>query len=203
MWTSGRLSGVDERYRRAVRLALALAILALGVSAHAQVSRATIDVKACPADGMPEEEMPFGSRTVIVGRSGLVLSGSNKRVPLSYCPEVVALVRVTSVEPPDGAAPEAGTRHFLELFTWRLGRRSPTNPGTYFLEWTALEASGDDLRPVAQATVTTMQGRPEPGPPPDLDTRRSFEMMRSGHVRWKVEGDPPKRGWIMRSEAQP
>jgi hypothetical protein len=36
--------------------------------------------------------------------------------------------------------------------------------------------------------------------PQNLDARLSIEMIRSGHVHWKLDGKPPKRGWVMLPE---
>jgi hypothetical protein len=46
--------------------------------------------------------------------------------------------------------------------------------------------------PVASTTEL-----PDPTVPADFDTRLAVEMIRSGHIRWRLDGRPPKRGWMM------
>jgi hypothetical protein len=41
---------------------------------------------------------------------------------------------------------------------------------------------------------------PVPDGPFDFDARFTIDMIRSGHVRWKWDGAPPKRGWLMSAE---
>jgi hypothetical protein len=41
-----------------------------------------------------------------------------------------------------------------------------------------------------------------PALPSDFGDRFRLDMIRSGHVRWRLEGAPPKRGWIMLPEGE-
>ena len=157
----------------------------------------------CFAFGMPEEEVTVGGQVVRIGRHGVSLANAKGvtdpyAVPLVGCPVAVAGVRVTSIVPPPDAAPDEAPRHFVEVLGWQ--RHHPDHPAQprYTLIWTVHELRVTGILPVVLgARLEDADGWPRPGRRVDIATRRSMQMVRSGHVRWIVAGDPPMRGWIM------
>ena len=156
----------------------------------------------CLALGMPETVLVVGSHSVRVGRRGIRLADASEGDVgfVNLCPVLVARVRATSVPPPPNAAPGVEARHFIELFSWTAGR--PANEGSmrYVCIWQAYEVHGNGVGWVAQEELLTATSWPEPADPADLGTMTSMEMVRSGHVRWRIRGAPLKRGWIMLPE---
>ena len=61
------------------------------------------------------------------------------------------------------------------------------------------ELRGQKVEPVAPEQLYSV-GKWPPTLPADFDERFRLEMIRSGHIRWRLEGAPPKRGWIMLAE---
>jgi hypothetical protein len=53
---------------------------------------------------------------------------------------------------------------------------------------------------VAMEHLLSVATWPRAALPPDFEGRFSVEMIRSGHIRWRLDGAPPKRGWIMLPE---
>ncbi len=70
----------------------------------------------------------------------------------------------------------------------------------YFLQWRMYELRGDKIDVVAMEHLDSLGTWPQTALPSDFDARFSVEMIRSGHVRWRMAGAPPKRGWIMLPE---
>jgi len=151
----------------------------------------------CFAFEMPEETIAFGGQTVRVGRRGVSVTGADEEVwELMGCPKLVARVRTTSLVPPSDAAPGVKPRHFIETFMWV--RVLKDGVPSYSLNWDVYEVAGKRIRflMVAQDLVTRTAW-PGRGLPAEIEKGLTLEMIRSGHVRWSVEGSPPKRGWIM------
>ena len=63
------------------------------------------------------------------------------------------------------------------------------------------ELRGQKVESVAIEHLYSVDRWP-PALPPDFDERFLLEMIRSGHIRWRLEGAPPKRGWIMLPEGE-
>jgi hypothetical protein len=59
---------------------------------------------------------------------------------------------------------------------------------------------GKKIEPLTFEFVEQMDRWPVPALPQDFDERLTIEMIRSGHVRWRMNGAPPTRGWIMLPE---
>ena len=59
-----------------------------------------------------------------------------------------------------------------------------------------------ELVPASDATLSLRSAPPVIGAPVDVDARLHVEMIRSGHIRWRLDGTPPKRGWIMMPEGE-
>lgn len=160
----------------------------------------------CFAFGMPEQVLELGRQRVRVGRHGITPAdmddtNASAFTDLFMCPLAVAGVRATSLHPPADAAPGVTARHFVEVFSWH--RNPPERPGqmSYVLTWTAYEIRKNVVAPVTFELVHAADRWPRPGLPSDLDLRGSLQMIRSGHVRWLIAGDPPKRSWILLPEA--
>jgi hypothetical protein len=166
----------------------------------AEQRRAASLSMGCFAFGMPEQEMSLGARTVHVGRLGIRLEGDDTTPDgLPDCPWIVARVSVRAIEPPADAAPGVRARHLLEMFSWH-GGRSPDGAIRYGLRWIVQEVVGTKLELVAMADLAEAAVWPNPPLPSGFDGRLTVEMIRSGHVRWRLDGQPPKRGWIMLPE---
>ena len=160
--------------------------------------RVTADLAVgCFAFGMPEEAIPFGGQTVRIGRRGVSVADSDEQPwELMGCPQLVARVRTTSLVPPPDAAPGVKPRYFIETFLWVGGMKDGVP--FYSLNWDVYEVRDKRILffMVAQNLVTR-SAWPGRGLPAEIEKGLTLEMIRSGHVRWKVEGAPPKRGWIM------
>lgn len=156
----------------------------------------------CLALGMPETLLAVGGQWVRVGRRGIRLADAagEDRGFVNFCPTLIADVRVRSVSPPPDAAPDVESRHFVELFSWAAGRDQKDGVLKYSLLWQAYEVLPTAVHYAADSQLFATSVLPHPSTPLDLDTRVSFEMIRSGHVRWRIPGAPPKRGWIKRPD---
>ena len=159
----------------------------------------------CFAFGMPEATLALGSRSVRVGRAGIRLAGTadERGDGLVNCPLLVARVRTVTTPAPPDAAPGIKGRYFVELLAWYGGRDPRTSTLTYELQWQMYERRGERLDAVAMEPIETASTWPSPPLPLDFDARFTLEMIRSGHVRWRLDGAPPKRGWIMLPEEKP
>jgi hypothetical protein len=151
----------------------------------------------CFAFGMREETFAFGGQTVRIGRRGISIVGTDAEPwELMGCPQRVARLRTMSIAPPPDAAPDVKPRHFIEIFMWVPGNRDGAQ--VYSLEWNVYEVRDSRiLFFVVAQDVATRPDWPEVGLPAEIEKGLTLEMIPSGHVRWKLEGQPPKRGWIM------
>ena len=157
----------------------------------------------CYGLGMPEATIAVGSHSVRVSRSGVVPAGTPDRDMggLPMCPLAVALVRSRTIDPPEDAPSYLGPRHFIEVFAWRRNHVEPQTDGTFALGWLLFEVRSNEVMPVATEMVLASSSITG-GLPPDVGGRITFQMVRSGHVLWRVAGAPPKRGWIMVAEVR-
>ena len=152
----------------------------------------------CLSFGMPEEVVTVGGTAVRVSRGGIRVVGAADQdaAPDLVCAHVVSRVRPVTIAPPADAAPGVEARHFVEMFAWHAGHE-PRGPGLrYLLNWRLYEVRGQHVGPVAVQILDRSDHWPT-GLPPEIDGRFSLDMIRSGHVRWRIEGAPPRRGWIM------
>ena len=118
------------------------------------------------------------------------------------CPLVIAHTAIRTIGPPEDAAPGVGARHFIELFSWHAGQDPEYHTPAYVLQWQPYEVSDAGIGFGGIAEVTTVSSWPGLGLPVDVGSGPVMEMIRSGHVRWRIDGNPPRRGWLMRSEAR-
>jgi hypothetical protein len=148
----------------------------------------------CFAFGMPEETATVAGRSVRIGRRGISLADSNDEPwELFGCPQLVARVRTTSVAPPADAAPGVRSRHFVEVFSWTVRTKD-----AYVLRWDAYEVADERIHFFAASDALVARSAwPGAGLPVEIEKGLTFEMIRSGHVRWKLQGSPPKRGWLL------
>ena len=156
----------------------------------------------CFAFGMPEESLTFGEHTVRVGRNGIGRPEAEEESSAADldCPMLVVRMRPLTLTPPADAAPGVVARDFVELVTWQVGR-SDADPGLhYFLHWQMFEVRGRQVTLAAREPLLSTRTWPRAVVLPEFDHRFSVEMIRSGHVRWRMDGAPPKRGWIMLPE---
>jgi hypothetical protein len=159
----------------------------------------------CFALGMPEGELMVGSQQVRVGRAGLVLASVDETDQGSGslgCLLRVLRVRALTIDPPDDAAPGVLSRNFVELLGWRTMSMPGSPEMRHVLMWLLYELRGKRIVEVAQAEIDVTDAWPEPMLPADFDARLKMEMIRSGHVRWRMGGAPPKRGWLMFPETR-
>ncbi len=155
----------------------------------------------CFAFGMPEVVLTLGRQSVWVGRAGIRLEeGAGATSAPDGCPQLVARVRPLTIAPPPDAAPGVRARHFVELLAWHVGTRQPDPSLKYFLQWRMHELRGGTIDVVAMEHLASIDAWPQRALPPDFDARFTLEMIRSGHVRWRMAGAPPQRGWIMLPE---
>ena len=157
----------------------------------------------CLTFGLPDPVLTVGEQTVWVALNGFSLTeGADRRFVVSLdCPQLVARLRSLTIDPPTDAAPGVKPRRFVETMTWHYGGE-PTGPSSKFdLNWQMFELRGQKLEPVAFEHLYSVGTWP-PTLPADFDERFRLEMIRSGHVRWRLEGAPPKRGWIMLPEGE-
>lgn len=150
----------------------------------------------CFAFGMPEQALTIGRQTVLVGRGGIRLADTPPE-NLMGCPQLVARVRPLTIAPPPDAAPGVSARHFVDLLVWRGGVNPLDSSRTYTLVWQMYELRAGKIGIAGEEELYSIATWPQSGLPPAFDARFSVEMIRSGHVRWRIEGAPPKRGWFM------
>lgn len=153
----------------------------------------------CFAFGMPEQVVTLGSHTVRVGRGGILLADTPPDKPdqILNCPIVVARVRPLTIEPPADAAPGVVARHFVELLYWRGGQRQGESTVPFGLQWQLYEVHGEKIDVTFVEDLTMVDGWPPAALPKAIDGGLTLEMIPSGHVHWKVNGAPPKSGWIL------
>jgi len=157
----------------------------------------------CFAFGMPEQILTVGRHSVSIGRKGVRLAGADAGTlaELQGCPLAIAHITTRTIGPPEDAAPGVKPRHFIELFSWHLGQNPTNHTLIYVLQWQPYEVSDAGIGLGGIAEVTTVVGWPGFRLPVDVASGPVMQMIRSGHVRWRIDGDPPKRGWLMLSEA--
>ena len=155
-------------------------------------------VFGCLTFGLPDRVLTLGGQTVWVALAGFSLTeGANPRFVVDLdCPQLVARLRALTIEPPADAAPGVKPRQFVEMLTWHHGGEQAGASAKFALNWQMLELRGQKIEPVAMEHLYSV-GKWPPALPANFDERFRLEMIRSGHIRWRLEGAPPKRGWIM------
>ena len=156
----------------------------------------------CLGFGLNEAVLAVGDRTVWVDRTGLRLTEAGDTPPGGnfVCPQLVARVAARHVEPPSDAAPGVIARSFVEVLAWQAGQTPGEATVRYLLSWTVYEVRGNVIQPVAMEELDAAAGWPSTPMPQNFDETLHVEMIRSGHIRWRLDGAPPKRGWILLPE---
>lgn len=164
--------------------------------------RVASGIMGCFRFGLQEQVLELGGRRVYVGRLGILLEGANPPTSVSDgtldCAQQFAQVRAATIEPPRDAAPGVAARHFIEVFAW-FEARGKFQRG---LMWHVYELQGETLQPVLAELLLNKPGLDwaPPGLPREIEAGLTMQMIRSGHVRWRLEASPPLRGWILLPE---
>jgi hypothetical protein len=158
----------------------------------------------CFAFGMPEQILTVGLHSVSIGRKGVRLAGAGAGTlaELQGCPLAIAHITARTIGPPEDAAPGVKPRYFVEVLSWHLGQDPTNHTLIYVLQWQPYEVGSAGIGLGGMAQVTTVGSWPGLGLPIHVGSSPVMEMIRSGHVRWRIDGDPPRRGWLMLSEAR-
>ena len=154
----------------------------------------------CYGFGMPEETITLGSQSVRLSRAGIVLAGTPERNMggLFGCHFAIALIRSRTIDVPENAPPSIGPRHFVDLLAWRRNPVPSGSDDTFGLSWQVFEIQGTDVMPRLPDDIMLATSSSIPQSlPPGIEARATLQMIRSGHVLWRVEGAPPRRGWLM------
>jgi hypothetical protein len=147
--------------------------------------------------------LSVGGHTVWIALSGFNLA-EGAQGPLIVdvgCSQRVARLRAVTIEPPGDAAPGVKARQFVEALAWQVGQETGAS-NEYSLIWRMFELRGPKIEPVAMEQLYSVRKWSQTVLPPDFDSQFTVEMIRSGHVRWRLEGAPPKRGWIMLADEE-
>jgi hypothetical protein len=151
----------------------------------------------CYKFGLGTQVLSVGPHSVRVDREGIALAEDGAVIGYDWeCAQTVAGLRAVEVTPPPDALPGIATRYFVESVTSHLGHRDDRQL-VHSRRWTLLEVTADGVGVAAQASLQPSgewfdpRGAAEPAP------ALSIQMIRTGHVRWRIEGVPPLRGWLM------
>jgi len=152
----------------------------------------------CYGFGMPEKTIAVGAKSVRVSRSGVGLAGAAGRdmTDLLDCPLAIAVVRIRTIDVPENAAPSIAPRHFVEIFAWRRNSAPGGADDRFRLAWQMFEIQSKEVMPMLPETILAASSILQ-DLPPGFDARVTVQMIRSGHVLWRIEGAPPKRRWLM------
>ncbi len=158
---------------------------------------------SCLAFGLRDEVVMLGQQTVFIDRAGSRASESAITVSIQDldCPGMIMRLRARTIEPPPDAAPGVAPRELLELVDWQ-GPQSVEGGLRYSLTRHLFEVHGKELVLVAAVLQAVDSSPTIAALAPDFDTRFHIEMIRSGHIRWRLDGAPPERGWIMLPEGK-
>jgi hypothetical protein len=153
----------------------------------------------CFAFGMPESVLTIGRDAVRVGRGGVHLADAMPGRPdqIVGCPMLIARVRPLTIAPPADGAPGVVARHFVDLLFWRPIHQQGAPP-RFALQWELFEVQKGKVEMVAmEEQFDVIDGWPSPALPENLDARFTMQMVPSGNIQWKLDGAPPRRGWVM------
>ncbi len=166
--------------------------------------RKAVGAMGCFAFGLHDQTLEVGGSYVRIGRDGIAVAESDERPSdLPMCPVLFARAKPISVSPPENADPDVTPRHFLELFTWHVVGGRAHGGWQYVLMWHLYEVSNHTLAILTLEELEVSATWPDPPAPAGLDSRVAFEMLRSGNIRWRLAGAPPKRGWLLQEKKAP
>jgi len=185
-------AGIERREAAVAASAAFVASICNDLPAEDRTTALRSSAPGCYAFGMHEHMLAVGSTTVHVGRLGIRLADDQASLIEFWCMPLVSWVRHVAVVPPRDAMPGIQTRDFIEVRVWSNGRSANGEPGFHAVS-RIFEVRGRSIRELSEESLRVVSGWPSGQVVPPT----SYEMLRSGHVRWKVEGDPPRRGWLM------
>jgi hypothetical protein len=189
------------RYQAGIDEAREFAALHCGALSPADLRAASHGRAGCYAFGMNEQVIAIGNQSVRIGRAGIHLAETPEdRMHGFMCAAAVGRVRPFSIEPPDNAARGIGARHFIEVVLWRGGFSPFSRARAYVATWQLYEVDARGVTWAAEETLDEVAHWPGAVVPPSFDARLTMEMVRSGHVRWRIDGAPPRRGWLLLPE---
>lgn len=153
----------------------------------------------CYGFGMPEETILLGTHFVRISRAGIALASTPEGDSggLFGCYLAIAQVRAKTIHVSENAPAAIAPRHFIELFAWRRNNGPAGGDGTFVLTWQIFEIQRKEMLPRLPEIILAASSSIEEGLPAGIEARVTFQMVRSGHVLWRVDGAPPKRGWLM------
>jgi hypothetical protein len=191
--------GAMQRYQGSEQTSLAAALEVKHCGDLSAEHRNTAgQLMGCLTFGLEEQELDLGAHRARVSHQGVVLAGvEGSEVHPLQCARQFARIRVTTVRPPPNRAPGVGPRHLLEIFYWLDKTQNSTRERV--LVWSVFEARGKKLEnistePLFSAADTNWK---RPAMPAEVETGLTFEMIRSGNVRWRLAGASPQRGWLL------
>ena len=153
--------------------------------------------QGCFAFAMPETVLAIGGHLVRVGHGGIgvVDAPDSEVVGLLNCPQFIARLRATSIDPPPDAAKGVGPRHVMEIFSWAL---SSLEDGTraYELQWLAYEIRGETVVVGAFTHFPPVPVWPRSPVLNDFDAQLTMKMDRAGRVRWEAPAAKITMGWL-------
>ena len=151
----------------------------------------------CFAFAMPETVLAIGGRLVRVGRGGIgVLDAPESEiVGLLNCPQFIARLRATSIDPPPDAAKGVEPRHVIEIFSWTLSALEDGRQA-YELHWLAYEIHGDTVVVGAFTHFPPVPLWPRSPVLNDYEAQLTMKMDRAGRVRWEAPGAKITMGWL-------
>jgi len=191
----------NEQYRARLEEATEFAIAQCVTLSATDLTTVSESRGGCYAFGMPEQVVAVGGRSVRIGRAGIALAETPDRNRHSFmCPVAIGRVRPISIEPPQNAAPGVAARHFIEVVLWRRGSGQRTRTPIYVAICQIYEVSPNRVGIMTEETLEEAAHWPGAVVPTNFDARLTMEMIRSGHVRWRIDGAPPRRGWLMLPE---
>jgi hypothetical protein len=197
----GAIQTIDDMHAYEARMKAADDFVHRQCDALSESDRNVSNRIGCFSFGMPDETLMLGSELIRVNHEGIRLESDNEHryeLPVN-CPVAIARVRALTMEPPSDAVPGIKARYFVDLLGWRVGGND-ANVRQYALQWQLYELRGKKLEVAILDDVDVRDRWPVPMLPEDFDKRFTIEMIRTGHVHWKIDGAPPKRGWVMLPE---
>jgi hypothetical protein len=164
--------------------------------------RDAMDAAGCLQPG-PASTVLFSvpSKRIEISRSTLVVVEASRTReyplrPLLRCAQQVAVVRHVRVGAPKGS--KLGVREFVQILTWHSSVKDGVRMRT--LEWSAVELTPQSAMLRARSVLVRGEGSTWPARPvPDeFAGGASFQMQKSGDVRWQMPGHSGIHGVIGR-----
>jgi hypothetical protein len=178
--------------RDARTLAVQKQVEAYCVPLNADERREAMDTTSCLQPG-PAGNVLFSTpaKRVEITRSKLIVSdkGRTREYPLKpilRCAQQVPLVRHVRVGAPKGS--KQSVREFVQIFSWHSSVKNGVRMRT--LEWSAVELMPQSAMLRARTVLVRGEGStwPPRAVPDEFAGGATFQMHKSGDVRWKMTG---------------